>query len=114
MSAQQTIQDLPDRKEASAYSMERRAERRREVRSTVERPVYVQQADFQGVQFEEVQTMSNHSYDGLYFKTESEAYARGMMLNVVPSFGNLNLEFVGEVVRIESLPGRKKGSPCGC
>lgn len=48
--------------------------------------------------------MRDFSRSGIYFTTERASFRPGMQLHVVPSFGGLNLEYLGEVVRVESLP----------
>jgi PilZ domain len=80
------------------------ADRRREPRTQMARPVYVRPSDPNGERFEEVRTMTDFSRSGLYFITERESYFDGMQLYVTPAFGCMNLEYVGEVVRIERLP----------
>ena len=80
------------------------AERRREPRTEMARPVYVQPADSSGMRFEEVRTMSNFSRGGFYFITQRGSYRAGMNLYVIPAFGCFNFEYLGEVVRIERLP----------
>jgi hypothetical protein len=79
-------------------------ERRREPRTQMARPVYVQPADPDGARFEEVRTMSDFSRSGLYFVTQRESYRPGMQLCVIPAFGCFNFEYVGKVVRVEQLP----------
>jgi hypothetical protein len=80
------------------------ADRRREPRTRIARPVYVQPGDPTAERFEEVRTMTDFSRNGLYFITQRESYCEGMQLRVTPAFGCFNLEYVGEVVRIERLP----------
>jgi hypothetical protein len=79
-------------------------ERRREPRLPVDRLVYVQAADSQVGHFEEVRNMRDLSRSGFYFTTERASYQPGNHLHVVPAFGCLNLEYLGEVVRVEPLP----------
>jgi PilZ domain-containing protein len=79
-------------------------ERRREPRVQVDRLVYVQAADSQVGHFEEVRSMRDLSRSGFYFTTERASYEPGNRLHVVPAFGCLNLEYLGEVVRVEELP----------
>jgi hypothetical protein len=80
------------------------AERRRETRIHMARPVYVQPADPRDSHFEEVLTMSNYSRGGFYFISERGPYYQGMKLYVIPALGCLNLEYIGEVRRVEPLP----------
>jgi hypothetical protein len=79
-------------------------DRRREPRVQVDRLVYVQPADDGQGHFEEVRSMRDLSRSGFYFTTERNCYAVGNQLHVIPAFGCLNLEYLGEVVRIENLP----------
>jgi len=79
-------------------------ERRREPRTQVDRLVYVQPADEGQGHFEEVRSMRDLSRSGFYFTTERNCYAVGKQLHVIPAFGCLNLEYLGEVVRVENLP----------
>ena len=81
-----------------------RLERRREPRIQVDRLVYVQLADSGDAYFEEVRTMRDLSRSGFYFTTDRNSYQPGIQLHVVPAFGCLNLEYLGEVVRVERLP----------
>jgi hypothetical protein len=48
--------------------------------------------------------MRDFSRSGIYFMTERASFLPGMHLHVVPSFGGLNLEYLGEIVRVDSLP----------
>jgi hypothetical protein len=81
-----------------------RLDRRREPRVQVDRLVYVQLADSGDAYFEEVRTMRDLSRSGFYFITDRNSYQLGIQLHVVPAFGCLNLEYLGEVVRVEQLP----------
>lgn len=71
--------------------------------------VYLQPAQLEGDQFEEIRTLNNHSHSGFYFITERVSYFQGMQLHVIPAVTSLNLEFVGEVVRVEPLPAGEYG-----
>jgi hypothetical protein len=81
-----------------------RSDRRREPRVQVDRLVYVQPANSENGHFEEVRSMRDLSRSGFYFTTERDSYQPGVQLHVVPAFGCLNLEYLGEVVRVEQLP----------
>lgn len=78
-------------------------ERRREPRVQVDRLVYIEPADSGAGHFEEVRSMRDLSRSGFYFTTERDSYRLGARLHVVPAFGCLNLEYLGEVVRVEPL-----------
>jgi len=86
-----------------------RSERRREPRVQVDRLVYVQPADAERGHFEEVRNMRDLSRNGFYFTTERDTYRPGGQLHVIPAFGCLNLEYLGEVVRVEKLLGNEFG-----
>jgi hypothetical protein len=81
-----------------------RAERRMERRHKGPRQVWIQGTDANGAAIEEVQIMRDYSRGGFYFVSNLHCYVAGMRLNVIPSFGSLNLEFVAEVVRVEPKP----------
>ena len=84
-------------------------DRRREPRVLVDRLVYVQPAEGEGGHFEEVRSMRDLSRSGFYFTTERKSYRPGSQLHVIPAFGCLNLEYLGEVVRVEELPDNEFG-----
>lgn len=81
-----------------------RPERRRERRQKGPRQVWIQGTDVHGTAVEEIQIMQDYSRGGFFFVTSLHCYQVGMRLNVIPSFGSLNLEFVAEVVRVEPKP----------
>ena len=81
-----------------------RPERRTERRQKGPRQVWIQGTDANGNNIEEVQIMRDYSLGGFYFVSNLHCYSVGMHLNVIPSFGSLNLEFVAEVVRVEPRP----------
>ncbi len=84
-------------------------ERRREPRAQVARLVYVEPADQRGERFEEVRMMRDLSRNGFYFVTEKSSYWPGMQVHAIPAFGCFNLEYLGEVVRVEPLPAGEFG-----
>jgi hypothetical protein len=53
--------------------------------------------------------MKDFSRGGFYFTTERESYHPGKQLYVIPAFGCFNLEYAGEVVRVEQLPNGEYG-----
>jgi hypothetical protein len=86
-------------------SLAGQADRRREPRTRIARPVYLRPADTSDARFEEVRTMTDVSRIGFYFiTTRIESYRKGMQLYVTPAFGCFNFEYLSEVVRIEQLP----------
>jgi hypothetical protein len=92
-----------------APALATQADRRREPRVRVTRPVYVQPADPANSDFEEVRTMKDFSRSGIYFTTERDFYSQGMQLYVVPAVGCFNFEYVGEVVRVDRLADNEYG-----
>ena len=84
------------------------AERRRESRTLIARPVYIRQADPSERSFEETQITTDFSNVGLHFvTTQRNFYRKGMKLYVIPVLGCLNFEYLGEVMRMErQLDGR--------
>jgi hypothetical protein len=81
-----------------------RPERRRDRRQKGPRQVWIQATDANGKEIEEIQIMRDYSRGGFYFVSNLHCYVVGMHLNVIPSLGSLNLEFVAEVVRVEPKP----------
>jgi PilZ domain len=81
-----------------------RSDRRREKRFKGPRQVWIQATDASGATTEEIQIMRNYSRGGFYFITSQHCYSVGTRLQVIPSLGSLNLEFVAEVVRVEPRP----------
>jgi hypothetical protein len=81
-----------------------RPERREDRRLPGPRQVWIQGTDANGDNVEEVQVMRNYSRGGFFFVTNLHCYRAGMQLNVIPSFGSLNIEYVAEVVRVEPKP----------
>src|ERR1700683_4634414 len=71
-----------------------RPERREDRRHPGPRQVWIQGTDANGDNVEEVQVMRNYSRGGFYFVTNTHCYRVGMHLNVIPSFGSLNIEYV--------------------
>jgi hypothetical protein len=88
---------------------ENQREKRGEPRVKVDRLVYVRAADADSGHFEEVRSMRDLSRSGFYFTTERHLYHPGQQLHVVPALGTLTLEYRGEVVRVEELPGAEFG-----
>jgi hypothetical protein len=96
--------------EQAQYSKVSTAERRRESRTLIARPVYIRPADPSETSFEEVQTTTDFSNFGLHFVTAQKDYYReGMQLYMIPVLGCLNFECLGEVVRLEPLPDERWG-----
>jgi len=101
---QQDARTNSQNKDARNYAPTARPERRRERRQKGPRQVWIQTTDANGKVIEEIQLMRDYSRGGFYFVSTLHCYFVGMHLNVIPSFGSLNLEFVAEVVRVEPKP----------
>jgi hypothetical protein len=101
---QQDARTNSQNKDARNYAPTARPERRRERRQKGPRQVWIQTTDANGKVIEEIQLMRDYSRGGFYFVSNLHCYFVGMHLNVIPSFGSLNLEFVAEVVRVEPKP----------
>jgi len=88
------------------------SERRRLARRPVFRPIRVRPSFPGDKDFDEVLGTVNAHREGLYFVTELNVYKKGLRLNVAmpysPHTPGEN-EYIGEVVRVESLPDGKFG-----
>ena len=85
-------------------------ERRESRRTEVSKPVRLRPLDpkYQ----EEVRATLNASRDGLYFSTWAEHYQIGMRLRVTFPYASVdfcNLEYEGEVLRIDQLEDSRRG-----
>ncbi len=92
--------------------MDAPAQRRRR-RVKMSRPVRIRPSDATHGHFEEVRSTVSASPDGLYFTTWREAYYKGMRLFLAFPYSAAAdqdfPEFLGEVVWIDSLGGRRRG-----
>jgi hypothetical protein len=91
----------------------RQQERRRSRRIRIGQPLKVSPSDPHDAHFEETATTKNVSRDGIYFLSKNEAYHEGMRLFVTlpyhfPSAPH-DLEYLGQVARIENLPDGYRG-----
>jgi hypothetical protein len=88
-------------------------ERRRLPRRQVFRPIRVRPSFPGDRDFDEVLGTVNAHREGLFFVTELSAYRKGLRLFVTmpysPHASPGENEFIGEVVRVESLPDGKFG-----
>jgi len=88
------------------------SERRRLARRPVFRPIRVRPSLPGGRDFDEVLGTVNAHREGIYFVTELNVYKKGLRLFVSmpysPHAPGEN-EYIGEVVRVESLPDGKFG-----
>ncbi len=88
-------------------------ERRRTDRVELSHPVRVRPSNPQDGNFDEVCTTLNASRDGLYFSTERTEYRAGLSVLVTFPYsavpGARNVEFVGQVVRVDQLANGRLG-----
>lgn len=88
-------------------------ERRRTDRVELSHPVRVRPSSPQDGSFDEVCTTLNASRDGLYFSTERTEYRVGLSILVTFPYSNVpgarNVDFVGQVVRVDQLPNGRFG-----
>ncbi len=90
-----TIAPLPD------------ADRRNKRRVKIAQPVRVRPSEPGRTDFDEVSATLNVCRDGIYFPTELDSYYKGMRLFVTFPYseepGAINLEYIGEIVRVDKL-----------
>ena len=91
----------------------RQQERRRSRRIRIGQPLKVSPSDPHDAHFEETATTKNVSRDGIYFLSKNQTYREGMRLFVTlpyhfPSAPH-DLEYLGQVARIENLPDGNRG-----
>ena len=83
------------------------SERRNKRRVRVEQPVRVRPSEPIGAGFDEVLATMNVCRDGIYFPTTLTTYRKGLRVFVTFPYsempGAINLEYIGEVVRMDKL-----------
>ena len=88
-------------------------EKRTNPRAKLPRMLRVRPSDAYENDFEEIATSVNVSKRGIYFYTELQNYRVALRLFVTYPFTSLNdlmkTEWLGEVVRVDQLPGNKRG-----
>lgn len=89
----------------------RESNRRRKHRAKIAQQVRVRPSEPRGDDFDEVLDTINVCRDGVYFATERSSYTKGMRLFITYPYstghGAINQEYVGEVVRVDRLPGER-------
>ena len=92
---------------------EKPSDRRRLPRRKSFRPIHVRPSFPGQHDFDEVLGTVNAHREGLYFITELNSYKKGLRLFVTipysPHAAPGENEYIGEVVRVETLPGGKFG-----
>ena len=89
------------------------AEQRRNRRAKISKPMRVRPSEPRDDHFEDLPVSVNASREGVFFQTRRSDYYKGMRVFVTFPFGSaqdpMNCEYIGQVVRIESLPNGKVG-----
>lgn len=89
------------------------AEKRRSRRAKIAKPLRVRPSEPRDEHFEDLPVSINASKEGIYFHTRRSNYYKGMRVFVTFPFSShhdpMNCEYVGEVVRVETLPNGKFG-----
>ncbi|MBI3406024.1 MAG: hypothetical protein HY046_11265 [Acidobacteria bacterium] len=89
------------------------SERRNKGRAKLAQPIRVRPSEPSGHNFDEVLVSLNVCRDGVYFPTEQETYYKGMRVFITFPYnegpGAINMEYIGEVVRIDQLSHGRKG-----
>jgi len=106
--ASQEVCAMPSSTPEKAYS-----EQRRNRRAKISKPMRVRPSEPRDDHFEDLPVSVNASRDGVFFQTRRTDYYKGMRVFVTLPFGSaqdpMNCEYIGQVVRIESLPNGKVG-----
>jgi hypothetical protein len=89
------------------------AEKRRSRRAKIAKPLRVRPSEPREEHFEDLPVSINASKEGIYFNTRRSNYYKGMRLFITFPFTSphdpMNCEYMGEVVRVESLPNGRFG-----
>jgi hypothetical protein len=89
------------------------SEKRRSRRAKIARPVRVRPSEPRDDHFEDLPISVNASKDGIYFISRSKSYYPGMRVFVTFPYSSphdpMNMEYVGQVVRVEKQPDGKTG-----
>jgi hypothetical protein len=88
-------------------------ERRSRRRARIYLPVYVRPTEGRYESFDDVRTTLNASSDSVYFTSWQQGYCRGMRVMVTFPFSPvpsaLNVDYIGQVVRIDQLSDGRLG-----
>jgi len=88
-------------------------EKRRSRRAKIAKPLRVRPSEPRDEHFEDIPISINASKEGIYFQTRRENYYKGMRVFVTFPFTSphdpMNIEYVAEVVRVDSLPNNRFG-----
>jgi hypothetical protein len=88
-------------------------DKRQSRRAKIAKPMRVRPSDPRDEHFEDIPVSINASKEGIYFHTRRNNYYKGMRLFITFPFSSahdpMNCEYVGEVVRVESLANGRFG-----
>jgi len=88
-------------------------ERRRKTRTRIPRMIRVRPSEVMLDDFDEILPTLNSSRNSVYFVPQNGVFALGMRVFVTFPYaeeaGALNQEFLGQVTRVDKLPGNKQG-----
>jgi hypothetical protein len=88
-------------------------EQRRSRRAKIAKPLRVRPSEPRDEHFEDLPISINASKEGIYFHTRRNSYYKGMRVFVTFPFTSahdpMNCEYVGEVVRVETLANGRFG-----
>jgi hypothetical protein len=88
-------------------------DKRRSRRAKIAKPLRVRPSEPRDEHFEDLPISVNASKEGIYFHTRRSNYYKGMRVFVTFPFSSqhdpMNCEYVGEVVRVETLPNGRFG-----
>ena len=92
---------------------QRYPDKRRSRRAKIAKPLRVRPSEPRDEHFEDLPISVNASKEGIYFHTRRSNYYKGMRVFVTFPFSSqhdpMNCEYVGEVVRVETLPKGRFG-----
>ncbi|HYA97793.1 MAG TPA: PilZ domain-containing protein [Methylomirabilota bacterium] len=88
-------------------------ERRQKPRAKIARPIRVRPSEARDDHFDDVTASVNASRSGVFFHSRQDKYYKGMRVFVTYPYASpgdpMNMEYVGEVVRVEPLGDGKFG-----
>ena len=88
-------------------------ERRRKIRNRLPRMIRVRPSQPTRHNFDEILPTLNSSRESVYFVPQNAVFALDMRVFVTFPYdtapGSLNQEFLGQVTRVDKLPGEKQG-----
>ncbi len=102
------MQDSKPSTTIAPATVARLPDRRIKRRVRISQPVRVRPSEPHGLQFDEVLVTINVCRNGLYFATREKSYAAGQRVFITFPYSDdpcaVNLEYLGQVVRVDKLP----------